>query len=181
MSSPHNNMGLGASTPPLHDKIAELNAILDNPKSELEVWVHALNLLKIHQLEGDSKRLLEELKERQQRVADLHDLLKKLNSITDNEGRIDFSAHPEAKQLVDKYKGAIGWEKNQNKLSRDEKDQLINNIRMTVDDLGVNNDMQLQEVTRLTNERYECYQMARAILKPLDDLKKNMAKGVKGA
>jgi len=61
------------------------------------------------------------------------------------------------------------------KYNKDERDRLVENIRMTIEDLNVKNDMQLQTITRLTNERYESYQMARSILKPLHDDKINKA------
>ena len=51
---------------------------------------------------------------------------------------------------------------------------------MHIEDLNTQNDMQLQTVTQLTNERYETYQMARAIMKPLDEDKKQKARSVAG-
>ena len=64
--------------------------------------------------------------------------------------------------------------------SREERDGSVENIRITADDINVMNDMQLQTISRLTNERYESYQMARSILKPLHDDKLRKAREISG-
>ena len=76
----------------------------------------------------------------------------------------------------------LGAEIDEEKLkyNNEERERLIENIRMTIEDFNVQNEMQLQMVTRLTNERYESYQMARSILKPLHDDKMSKARAISG-
>jgi len=66
------------------------------------------------------------------------------------------------------------------KYSREERERLVENIRMACDDLNMENDMQIQTVTRLTNERYEAFQLARSIMKPLHEDKINKARALAG-
>jgi hypothetical protein len=66
------------------------------------------------------------------------------------------------------------------KFNKEERERLIENIRLTIDDCNVLNDMQLQTITRLTTERYESYQLARSIMKPLHEDKTNKARAIAG-
>lgn len=76
--------------------------------------------------------------------------------------------------------GADPKGKNSKPFTKEMRDRLLDNIRITIDDHNVKNDMQLQTVTRLTNERYETYQMARSIMKTLHDAKTQHARGITG-
>jgi len=53
--------------------------------------------------------------------------------------------------------------------TKDQKDRLVENIRKDMEDLSVQNDMQLNKVSRLNNETYECHQSARLMLKTIHD------------
>ncbi len=57
---------------------------------------------------------------------------------------------------------------------------LIENIRTSIDDYNTENDLQLQMITRYTNERYETFQMVRSIMKPLHEDKVNKARSAAG-
>ena len=57
---------------------------------------------------------------------------------------------------------------------------MLENLKMSCDDLNLQNDMQLQDLNQLMNERYEVYQMARAIMKPLHDDKVHKARSISG-
>ncbi|MFQ5729195.1 MAG: hypothetical protein ACE5GN_02400, partial [Waddliaceae bacterium] len=124
---------------------------------------------------------LKELKERQAKVAELHKVLKAINAATDANGKIDCSKNDELKKLLKKAK-ELGADVKDDKFkyNKEERDRLVENVRMSIEDLNVQNDMQLQTVSRLTNERYESYQMARSILKPLHEAKISHARGIKG-
>ena len=65
--------------------------------------------------------------------------------------------------------------------TKEMRDRLLENIRMTVDDHDVKNQMQIQKVTRLENERSESYQMARAIMKTLNDMKIQHLRGIRNS
>ena len=150
-------------------------------KHGVESYTLALLSDRLHDLEKDSKKELDQLKERQQKVAYLQKLLKAINAGTDGKGGVDFSKQPEMQEMFLKAK-ELGAMIDETKLTynSDERERLLENIRLTNEDLTVQNEMQLQVVTRLTNERYEAYQMARAIMKPLHDDKLNKARAISG-
>ncbi len=163
------------------DSIAQV-AQSKNPKNlSLESLLLCLTTDRLHQLENDSRKELQELKERQQKVAFLHKLIKAINTATSPKGEFDCTQHPEISEMFKEAK-ALGVDIDENKLkyNEDERERLVENIRMTVEDLNIQNEMQLQLVSRLTNERYESYQMARSILKPLHDDKLNKARQISG-
>lgn len=136
---------------------------------------------RLQTLKDKTRKELAELKEKQEKVKTLHKLLRAINTATDDKGKVDFSNNKEVQDLLKKAK-SLGADINDGKLkySREERDRLVENIRITGDDLNVEIDMQLQTVSRLTNERYECYQMARSILRPLHDDKIRKAQGIAG-
>lgn len=153
----------------------------DLSKHTIETYSIALIADRLNQLEISSKKEINELKARQQKVAFLQKLLKAINAATDGKGNVDFTANPEIKEMLTKAK-EIGAMVDDTKLtySADERERLVDNIRLTNDDLSTQNEMQLQLVTRLTNERLEAYQFARSITKPLHEDKQNKARAIGG-
>lgn len=162
-----------------------INSVENSEGNEQNLSLDALILLinteRLKFLKDKTQNELGELRERQQKVRTLHKLLRAINSITGDKGNIDCSNNEEVKDLLKQAK-EIGVDINDGKMkySREERDRLVENIRITVDDFNVENDMQLQSISRLTNERYESYQMARSILRPLHEDKLRKAREIAG-
>ena len=155
-------------------------APVDTDNLTLDELALLLNTERLQDLQAKTEKELLELKDRQDDVGVLHDLMKAINNAINDDGGIDLNS-PEIQELLEKAKKlGITPPDGKIELDKDERIRFIENIRWTVDDLNVKNDMQLQTVTRLTNERYESYQMARAIMKPLHDSKTNMARAIAG-
>lgn len=124
---------------------------------------------------------LKELVERQKLVAELHNVLAGINSATDKDGKISVAKGSELESLLKRAEElGVKIPKTEGTFERDERERLVENLRMTVEDLNVKNDMQLQKVTKYTNERYEAYQMARSIMKAPDDAVKSSARNIAG-
>lgn len=154
---------------------------IDPKNLSLEALILLINAERLKHLQDKTEKEFKSLKERQDKVAELHNILKAINAATNSKGELDVTNNEQLKGLLKKAK-ELGVEvKDGNKFNRDERDRLVENIRMTVEDLNVQNDMQLQTISRLTNERYESYQMARSILKPLHDAKTSYARAMRGA
>lgn len=146
----------------------------------LESVALLINAERLNYLENKIKHQFIELKARQDQVAFLHKLIKTINVATEN-GSFDCSKNPDLQQLLSRAKEhGVDIKDGKFSYNSDERERLIDNIRMTADDYNVLNDMQLQTVTRLTNERYESYQLARSIMKPLHDDKTNKARAMAG-
>jgi hypothetical protein len=153
-----------------------------NNNLSLESLILLINTERLKFLQDKTNAEFKELKKRQDHVSSLHKLMKKINTNTSSSGDFDCSSDPELQQMLKDAKDlGVDMKDGQFKYGKDEKDRLMDNIRMTVDDFNVKNDMQLQTVNRLTNERYESYQMARSILKPLHDAKMKIAQGIRGS
>lgn len=135
----------------------------------------------ITRLETKTREELSKLRERQGHVTFLHKVLRGINHITDAKGSFDLTDHADLIEFLEQAK-ELGVEVDTEKLTytSDERQRLIENIRIASDDLNMQNDMQIQTVTRLTNERYEAFQMARSILKPLHEDKINKARAISG-
>lgn len=147
----------------------------------LEALVLLINTERLKTLQDKIKVELKELKDRQEKVRNLHELLRSINNSTDDKGKLDISKNDEIKDLIKKAKElGVNVKTDKSKYSKEERDRLVENIRITTEDYNVQNDMQLQAISRLTNERYETYQMARSILKPLHDDKQRKAREISG-
>lgn len=145
----------------------------------LETLAVLVNTARLNDLKGQINKELNELKKRQSQVSFLHNLMKKINKDTTTTGEFNFSSDEELKKLFTQAKEmGVDLQEDKYKYSKDERDRLVENIRMTIEDLNVSNDMQLQTINRLTNERYESYQLARTILKPLHESKSQIARGI---
>lgn len=155
-------------------------AALPDPNDlSLEQLVMVLLSERLQHLQARTEREFLELKDRQEQVSQLHKILKRINNHTSEKGELNFKDNEELKNLIESAKD-LGVEINAGKDSYTnlERERLVDNIRMTIEDLNTKNDMQLQAVTRLTNERYESFQLARSIMKPIHDDKHNKAKAM---
>jgi hypothetical protein len=146
----------------------------------LESLALLINTERLKRLEDRIVNEFVELKKRQDQVIFLHKLIKTINIATEN-GAFDCSNNAELQKLMTKAQEyGVNIKTEKFKYTSDERERLIDNIRMTADDYNVLNDMQLQTVTRFITERYESYQLARSIMKPLHDDKTNKARAIAG-
>lgn len=146
----------------------------------LEALVLLINSERLKRLENKITTEFLELKKRQDEVHFLHKLIKTINTATTNE-ELDCTNNEEIKKLLPKAKEyGVDLKEDKLKYNKDELERLIENIRITADDSNVLNDMQLQTITRLTTERYESYQLARSIMKPIHEDKINKARAIAG-
>lgn len=163
--------------------VDEINAAPGNTNNNLslDALILLTNAERLKRLKESTHTELKDLKERQAKVRQLHNLLRAINSSTDNDGKLDGSKNEKFQEAL-KIANELGVELDPTKLSysKDERERLIENIRMTISDFTVENEMQMQTISRLTNERHESYQMARSILKPLHDAKMRHLRGMSG-
>ncbi len=116
-----------------------------------------------------------EITERQKEIAFLHKVLRAINADTKDE-KLDWTNEEELLGMLEKAKEMGITIPEGPVFDRNERLRLIENIKMATDDLSLENEMGMQSVTRITNERYESYQMARSMLKPLHELKMGIAR-----
>lgn len=130
-------------------------------------------------LKEQTTKEFKELSQRQSHVRELHDIMKALNKATNEKGDVDLTDKGELAEMLKRAKElGVNVKDDKKKFTKDERDRLVENLRMTIEDLNVQNDMQLQTVQRLTNERYESYRLAQTILKPLHEDKQNKARKI---
>lgn len=74
----------------------------------------------------------------------------------------------------------LGAESSKEIYSKDEKDKLVENLRMTCEDLNTVNQLQTQTVSRLNNELHESLLIGRDIMKRVHEILSAMARGIRG-
>lgn len=145
----------------------------------LDTLVLIVNANRLKQLNEKSEIEFKELKDLQAKVAKLHEIMKKINAATDEKGELDTTNNEEIKKLLEEAKElGVDVKEGKFKYKKEERDRLMENLRMTVEDHQVVCEMKMQTVNRLINERYESYQVAKSILKPLHESKMKMVQGI---
>jgi hypothetical protein len=173
----NNNFNSNAVVLNAVDKVSKADSTEGLSLESLAFLVHAERL---NHLEDKITDAFIELKQRQDEVSFLHKLIKTINMATVDDS-FDCTNNEDLKQLLNKAKDqGIEIVDGKYKYSKDERERLIDNIKITVDDKNVLNDMDLQKITRLTTERYESYQLIRAMMKPLHEDKINKARAAAG-
>ena len=173
------------------DNVTALDAVKGtNPKNNKDMELEQLVFLlteRLNQLQQKSTDEFKELKNRQDEVVQMHKIMKVINSNTNDNSELSYDVTHELVQHLKDAQEKFGIDIQGGTIkdgkiyySKDQRERLIDNIRMTIDDHNTKNDMQMQTVTRLINERYESYQMARAILKPIHDDKMSKARAISG-
>lgn len=111
-------------------------------------------------------------------VQELFDALRDITKIKDNDTWVKvqdiIELRERLQQARDTYHIEFKWPMEE--YSREERDSLIAAIDMTAKDLGLQNDMQMQDLNRSYQERLEILQMARTIMKALNDDKVHKAR-----
>lgn len=151
----------------------------DPRKLSIESLAVVIAVRGVRKLENQVRKEYVELRERQSKVQLLHKIQKHINATVDDDGAFDWSDDPELQELMEMAeelgvpipKGKKG--ENKFKFTASEKRAYTDSLKMTVDDLQLMNDLQLQKISTLTNRRYEFYQMARSIMRPLHEDKIN--------
>lgn len=164
----------------LPSKVEGEEGVNPNRNLSLEALVLLINTERLKNLNDRTIKEFKELKERQGKVRELHEILRQINSHTSENDELDLKKTPELLEFLKKAKENHGLTIDEKKThyKKDERERLVSNFNMLIQDLNVQNDMQLQTTSRLTNERYESYQMARSILKPLHEDKINKARAI---
>lgn len=135
----------------------------------------------ISRKEDDMRKITTTLEKRQHKIFELYNLLQAINKAADADGALDLSNQGEVKELLQKA-GDCGVEIQDGKeiFNREEKNRLVDNIRMTVDDLNTQNETDMQKITKMQNEIDEMYKVQKSVLKTLHDAIMACAKAIRG-
>ena len=166
------------------DIIKAKNAINDDGDPE-NMSIETLALLvqadRIKLLERKMREKVDIVKERQSDVRFLHSLLSKINNALDEDGELHIKDDQELKDMLKRAREMkVDIPADKTSWDKDEKDRLVDNLRMSCEDLSNENQMELQDSQMLMNQRFETYEMTKSILKPLHEDKVNKARKIAG-
>lgn len=144
-----------------------------NPDGNLSLQdlIYLVNRQQIDQIDKKLRKEFSDVQERNTKVRYLHGLLKAINTATDSKGNLDISETPELQAMIKEANEKHGVELpvGKTKFTGQERERLVENIRMTCDDLNVQSDLQLQTISRLNNERQESFQIAKSMMKAIHE------------
>lgn len=151
----------------------------DDKRFNLEHAAAMLAADRAKRLAEKSRSELEDIKTRQQQVRFLHEALRYINAERSIEDELDWSQDPEKMELLGKMDElGVQVPNKSGKFSAQETRRLIENTKLVLRDLNDQNEIQLKLVNKLQNERYEAWQLARTIAKPLHDAKVNILRNM---
>ena len=161
------------------DKIEDKENI--KPSYSLETLALLVNKQRVDQLEDKLRTNFKDLKKRQEEIKGLQSLIRALNRATDDDEKLDFTKDEELKELyiaMDKRfelklpEGTV--------FSGAARERVIDNIKMAVDERNLENDLLMNTIQQLNNERNESFQMANKIIKTLNDAKMRVTQALAG-
>jgi len=156
-------------------------APVDTKNLTLEQLVILVNTERVRSLEAKSKAELQELKARYAQVRTLNDLRKLINNVLSADGSVDLTKHPELLEKLNNAKSlGVPVVDGKTQYSKEEADRLLDNVKMTIDDLNVQNDLQMQQVSRLQNDHHESFQLAMSIMRPIHNAKQSSIRAIGG-
>ncbi len=105
----------------------------------------------IHALDTMLQTNINLLSENQDKILKLFDLKKRINTIVDKGGMNKVENDPESQRLL----GEMGVKLSDKEGVFTNKEDVVENIRLFIEDLSIENEMKLQQVIRFSNERFE--------------------------
>lgn len=169
-----------------------VNQVHANQKPSIDGLIRDILTANLDTVMNNKKNELDQVLERQLSVKQYHDLLAKINKLTDKDGKVKVDAELEKMLQNAVKKGDAPEAENAHKMDdlkivpvgkeykTEERQRLIENIRMHTEDLNTQNDMQMNKVTHYTNQMYEIYQAMRSVPKSNEESKKAMIRNVGG-
>ena len=128
----------------LSQAITKSDSSKDTKELSLEALVLLLTTDRLHHLEKQSRKELDELRGRQKKVAFLNKLTKTINTATGPKGDFDMGNYTDLQNMLsDAKKIGIEVDEAKVKYNDEERQRLVDNIRMTIDDMNVENEMHL--------------------------------------
>lgn len=167
--------------------MAELNKISEELKIERDhsdsnvenmAVFHAID--RLHSLERMKAKELKELMERQHKVAFLRKLQGSINVGTTPKGFDATNVQDFSEMLLAAKNLGVQLDEKKLAYSTEERDRLLENIRMVIDDNQTLNELQMQSIIRIETERNESIQMASSMAKPLHEDKTQKARAIHG-
>lgn len=152
----------------------------DLMKLNLEKLYLVVHAGRINDIGDMSKKELGLVQEGMDKVSTLHDLIARINAITDKDGKINVEKDSELSKLMKEAEEmGVKFSKTEGEFTDKERERVVENIRLSIESLNTSNDMKLQQITRLTNAEHEMYNMTRQGFKVIDEDKKNKIRNMK--
>ncbi len=161
------------------DKIEDKENI--KPSYSLETLALLVNKQRVDQLEDKLRTNFKDLKKRQEEIKGLQSLIRALNRATDDDEKLDFTENAELKELYIAMDKRFELSLPQGtKFAGAARERVIDNIKMAVDERNLENDLLMNTIQQLNNERNESFQMANKIIKTLNDAKMRVTQALAG-
>lgn len=163
------------------DTTIEIEAINTDQSKHPDILplVKAILFSQLESLQNKSKKALKEFNDRHGQVIELHHLMQALRSLKDNQGNVDITQNEEIKNLIKRAKElGVDLQEDKTQYTKEELNDLLENIRMTVEDLNTKNEVLQQKITRLNNEKYESLQIANKVITTLKEIISKIIQGI---
>lgn len=121
-----------------------------------------------------------QLKERQQKIKFIHEIMQDINNAMDDEGNVDLNKHPELKQKLQAAEEHGVKMPGKDKLNGHESRRLLDNLNYTVDDWSREDATQMRKMQNLYMESEQSIMIAKHTMSSMDKPIRTMISGIKG-
>jgi hypothetical protein len=164
------------------ERVLEELDLLNQQDTTVQQEAFFLHISRLRHLRALLDKHALDIKERQNKIKFLHELMQKLNNLVDDEGKIDFTADP---TLTEDLKIAkelgVNISTDQTKLSRYQTDRLMDNLRYSISDWETSNNIDLRKASNIYSESEQSIMIVRNTITSIDRPIRAMIAGIKGA
>lgn len=159
-----------------------VEAVAEHPKLEPTIQQEAYLLHLAHHASIRDKIAKEaaELRQRQEKIRFIHEIMQEINSLMDKDGNIDLSKHP---QLKEKLKAAqeMGITiTDKDSLNSHESRRLLDNLNYAAEDWSREDATQMRKMQSLYAESEQSIMIAKHTMASIDKPIRAMIAGIKG-
>lgn len=149
-------------------------------EQSLETLLWMIRAGHLETLTKKSKEGFQKAAESQKVVAELYDCIKAINRATKGQDSLDISKDDALKTIL-KRANELECEIELEKMTytKEERERLLENIRMTVDEKNTDNDLHIQEMTRNYTGQNEMFNLLKSSFGKLDDIKRSILRGLR--
>lgn len=122
-----------------------------------------------------------ELRQRQDKIKFIHEVMQEINNLTDNEGMLNLKAHPELKEkLKQALEMGIKLPVDKDSFDTHARKRLVDNLSYSAGDWEKEDSLQMRRIQTLYNETEQSLLIAKDVQSKLKSVIDGMAKAIRG-
>lgn len=152
--------------------------------SELTIQqeAHLLHILHVRTLKAKLDKEAAELRERQEKIKYIHEILQDINNSMDDKGGMDITQNQELQEKLKEAKEmGIKLPEGKTTFNTHECKRVIDNLHYTIDDWEKDDSLQMRKLQNMYTESEQSILIAKNTMSSIDKPIRGMISGIKGS